>query len=336
MLTSSNIIHLPFTTDLTEGGIAYALRSLSYAYFKSDLSPVGKLRRTVANVAVELAFRRYLATQNIEYEVKASRAFTDAERYDVFLDKYRCGIKSFFISNRNQISEIKHQPDILLNAPALVPSDHHASDGHSYNDIYIFAFATGLLAASQTDLQKALDKNQPHYLVHVLPETWRKPSHWNPLGTLTLKSESDEETIVEVIGQDEGRVMKRKVVSLHPKTKINLDENFYAINAIHAKHMPNARIGIKCEALKEAYIISHFDWANIWVYGMDIFLCGFLSYEEFSQQAKTLLPNSKTFQYETTRVKNLFVPIANLKPIEKLFINRPANSMLLSPSSAKD
>ncbi|KXK13508.1 MAG: hypothetical protein UZ14_CFX002001587 [Chloroflexi bacterium OLB14] len=324
MLTSSSIIHLPFTTDLTEGGIAYALRSLSYAYFKSDLSPVGKLRRTVANVAVELAFRRYLANQNVAFEVKASRAFTDSERYDVFLDKYRCGIKSFFISNRNQISEIKRNPQALLNAQALVPADHHAADGHSYNDIYIFAFATGLIAASQVDLQKALDKNQPHYLVHILPESWRKPSHWNPLGTLTLKSESDEETIVEVIGQDEGRVMKRKVISLHPKTKINLDENFYAINAIHVKHMPNARIGIKCEAQRDAYIISHFDWANIWVYGMDIFLCGFLSYEEFSQQAKALPINSKTFQYETTRVKNLFVPVANLKPMEKLFINRPA------------
>ncbi len=97
MLTSTNIIPLKFTPDLTEGGIAYAMRSLSYIYFKSDVSPVGKLRRTVANVAVELAFRRYLATQNIEFEVKASRAFTDSERYDVFFDKYRCGIKSFFI-----------------------------------------------------------------------------------------------------------------------------------------------------------------------------------------------------------------------------------------------
>jgi hypothetical protein len=60
---------------------------------------------------------------------------------------------------------------------------------------------------------------------------------------------------------------------------------------------------------------------------MDILLCGFLSYEEFSQNAKTLLPNSKTFQYETTRVKNLFVPVSNLKPMEKLIHNRPAGSL---------
>ncbi|MBL8090000.1 MAG: hypothetical protein JNJ43_06715 [Anaerolineales bacterium] len=318
MLSTNNLLHLPFTPDLTEGGIAYALRSLSYIYERAGTSLHNRLRRTVANVAVELAFRRYLATQNIEFEVKASRPFTDSERYDVFLDKYRCQLKSFFISNRNQISELKHQPEILLNAPALVPSDHHASDGHSFNDLYVFAFATGLIAASQADLQKVLAKNQKHYLVHVMPETWRKPANWNPLGTLTLKSESEEELMVEVNGQDEGRRLKRKMLSLAPKTKVIIDESFYSISSLHIRRVTDARVGIKCEAIKESHIVSPFEWSNIWVYGMDIFLCGFLSYEEFSAQAKTLLPNSKTFQYEQTRVKNLFVPISNLKPIEKL------------------
>lgn len=318
MLTSNNLLQLPYTPDLTEGGIAYALRSLSYIYEREGASLYSKLRRTVANVAVQLAFRRYLASQNITFEVKASRPFTEAERYDVFLDKYRCDIKSFFISNRNQISEIKKNPSTLLNAQALVPSDQHASDGHSYKDLYIFAFTTGLIAASQADLQKALAKNQPHYLMNIMPSIWRKPKSWNPLGRLTLKSESEEELMVEVSGQDEGRRMKRKLISLPPQTKISVDENFYSINAVHVRRVPEARVGIKCEAIKEAHIVSPFDWSNIWVYGLDIFLCGFMLHEEFSQQAKTLLPNSKTFQYEQTRVKNLFVPISSLKPIGKL------------------
>ncbi|MFN3492349.1 MAG: hypothetical protein ACK40V_09040, partial [Anaerolineales bacterium] len=224
MLNINSIIPLKFTPDLTEGGIAYALRSLSYVYQRAGTPLYGRLRRTVAHVAVELAFRRYLAAQNIEFEVRASKPFTDSERYDVFLDKYRCQLKSFFISNRVQISEIRNNLSTLLNAPALVPSDRHASDGHSYNDLYVFAFATGLIAASQTDLQKALAKNQKHYLVHIMPEAWRKPANWNPLGILTLKSESEEELMVEVNGQDEGRRMKRKVISLPPKTKVEVDE----------------------------------------------------------------------------------------------------------------
>jgi hypothetical protein len=315
------LIHLPYTQDLTEGGIAYALRSLSYIYERTGTPLYNKLRRTVANVAVQLAFRRYLTNQNVEFEVKASRPFTEAERYDVFLSKYRCDIKSFFISNRNQILEIKNNPNTLLNAPALVPSDQHAAYGYQNNDLYLFAFVTGLIASSQADLQKAIAKNQPHYLMHIMPSLWRKPTHWNPLGQLTLKSESQEELMVEVSGQDEGRRMKRKFISLPPQTKITVSESFYTINAIHVRRVPEARVGIKCEAIKEAYVISPFEWSNIWVYGIDIFLCGFLLYEEFSQHAKSLLPNSKTFQYEQTRVKNLFVPVSELRPIESLLSN---------------
>jgi len=146
MLTTNDLLHLPFTPDLTEGGIEYALRSLSYIYKKTGGNLYSKLRKTVANVSVELAFRRYLATRNIEFEVKASRLFTDSERYDVYWDKYRCQVITFFISNRDQISDIKRNSSVLLNAPALIPSSHHVSDGYPYNDLYVFAFATGLIA----------------------------------------------------------------------------------------------------------------------------------------------------------------------------------------------
>jgi len=63
----SDLVHLSYTRDLTEGGIAYALRSLPYTYNRMGGSPYDRLRRTVASAAVELAFRRYLAEQNVPY-----------------------------------------------------------------------------------------------------------------------------------------------------------------------------------------------------------------------------------------------------------------------------
>lgn len=320
MLKATELLHLPYTLDLTEGGIEYALRSLNHSFEREGRSPYERLRRTVANTAVELAFRRYLSQQNIPFEVKASTPFTDKERFDVFLDKKRCHIKSFLISHREQIKQIRNNPSILLNTPALVPSDHHAADGHAHHDIYIFAFLTGLIAASQADLKKAIEAKQPYYLIHALSQAWRKPSHWNPLGTLTFKSESEEELMVEVNGQDESREMKRKVLSLSPNTKVTCDESFYSITSLHVRRAPEARIGIKCESINETYLITPLQWSNLWVYGMDIFFAGYTTYDEFSQQAKTILPNSKVFQYERTRVKNLSVPISSLKPIEKLFL----------------
>lgn len=319
MLSPADILRLPYTADLTEGGIAYALRSLTYSFDRAGASPYDKLRRTVASVAVELAFRRYLSQNNIPFEVKAAAPFTDRERYDVSLGGRRCDIKSYLISHRKQIIEMRRDPSVLMNAPALVPSDQHAGDGHLRNDVYIFGFLAGVIAASQKDLKTAIETKQPHYLIHAMPETWRKPLNWNPLGALTLKSDSAEELLVEVNGQDEAREMKRKVISLPPKTKVNVDESFYSISSIHIRRAIDARVGIKCGSIKEAHVIQPAEWGNIWVYGLEIFLAGFLSYEEFGQRAAALAPNSKVFQYEHTRVKNLSLPVSNLRPMKKLF-----------------
>lgn len=318
MLTSSDLLHLPYTPDLTEGGIAYALRSLTHSFFRAGNSPYARLRRTVASMAAELAFRRYLSRQNIPFEVKAATPFTDHERYDVILGGHRCDLKSYLISHRAQIAEIHRNPSVLLNAPALVPSDQHAGDGHSPNDLYLFAFLSGLIAASQADLKKAVATKQPHYLVHAMPEEWRKPLNWNPLGALTLKSDSEEELSVEISGQDEGRELKRHTVSLPSKTKVVVNDSFYSLSSVYIRQMPDARVGLHCEAIQKPHIISPLEWGNIWVYGMEIFLAGFISHEEFSRRAHPLLPNSKVFQYEHTRVKNLSLPVLNLKPMQDL------------------
>ena len=319
MLSSSDFLHLPYTPDLTEAGIAYALRSLAYSYERDGRSPYGRLRRLVANVAVELAFRRYLTQEHVSFEVKASTPFTDRERFDVVLNGHRCDLKPFLISHREQILQIRKNPAVLLDAQALVPSDSHAGDGHSYNDIYLFAFMNGLVAASQADLQKAIEKNQPHYLVYVPSMLLRKPMHWKPLGRLTLRSESAEELIVEVNGQDEAREMKREVISLSPGVNVKLHEVFYSITSLHVRRVPEARIRIHCDALNETLVIAPHDWSNIWVYGMDIFMVGYATYEEMSQRATLLLPNSRTFQYERTHVKNLSLLVSKLKPIQKLW-----------------
>ena len=121
MLTPSDLIRLPYTPDLTESGIAFALRSLAHSFDHKGSSPYDRLRRDVANVAVELAFRRYLSQQNIPFEVKAATPFTDHERYDVTLGGRRCDLKSYLISHRAQIAEMRRNPAVLLNAPALVP-----------------------------------------------------------------------------------------------------------------------------------------------------------------------------------------------------------------------
>ncbi len=319
MLSPSDLLHLPYTRDLTEGGIAYALRSLPYTYNRMGGSPYDRLRRIVAGVAVELAFRRYLAEQNVPFDVKGATPFTDPDRYDVLLGGRRCDIKSFLITYREQISKMKRDPGVILYAPALVPSDQNAAEGSSDSDIYLFAFLTGLVAASQNDLKKAMEANQPYYLVHAMPDSWTRPAEWNSLGALVLKSEAEETQVVEIGGQDEGRVTRSLLVEVPPRTRIQIDDGFFSLSHVHVKSQPNARIGIHSPARKETHLIGAMEWGNIWVYGMDILLAGWLTREEFNRRAYPIREGARVFQYDRTRTKNLAVPMSDLKPLLDLF-----------------
>jgi len=315
----SNLLHLPYTRDLTEGGIAYAIRSLPYTYNRMGGSPYDRLRRIVAGVAVELAFRRYLSEQNIPFDVKGATPFTEPDRYDVSLGGRRCDIKSFLITYRNQISEMKRNPEVVLKAPALVPSDQNAAEGHSEKDIYLFAFLSGLIAASQADLGKVIYKKQPYYLIHAMPDAWTRPTEWNPLGALVLKSESDATQIVEIGGQDAGREMRTSIVEIPPHTKVKVQDEFFSLSYVHIKSLPDARIGIHCPTLNETHLINATEWSNIWVYGMDILLTGWLTRGEFNRRASAILPGARVFQYDRTRAKNLAVSVSDLKPLSELF-----------------
>src|SRR5512139_3029750 len=175
MISVSDLIHLPYTRDLTEGGIAYAVRSLPYTYNRMGGSSYERLRRIVAGVAVELAFRRYLAQQGVAFDILGATPFTDPDHYDVSLGGRRCDIQSFLITHREQISEMRRNPQVILKAPALVPSDQNAAEGHSNQDIYLFAFLSGLLAASPEDMEKTKQADQAAYWMHIMPEAWNRP-----------------------------------------------------------------------------------------------------------------------------------------------------------------
>jgi hypothetical protein len=82
--------------------------------------------------------------------------------------------------------------------------------------------------------------------------------------------------------------------------------------------LPGARIGIHSPVRKETHLISPMDWGNVWVYGMDILLAGWLTRAEFNRRANPIQEGARVFQYEQTRTKNLAVPVRDLKPISAL------------------
>jgi hypothetical protein len=250
--------------------------------------------------------------------VKGATPFTEPDRYDVSLGGHRCDIKSFLITRRPQISEVRRDPSVLLQAPALIPSDQFAAQTHSAQDLYLFGFLSTPTAASQEDVRKAFDAGQPIYLMHAFPREWSQPNQWTPLGRLVLKSEDEQTLRVEVGGQNQERDFITEQVELPCRKRIELADSFYTLAYVHARGIPSARIGVHSPVRKETYLIQPSEWGNIWLYGMDIWLTGYISHEEFRRKASHVAPGSHVFQYNVTRTKNLEVPVSELHPLGEL------------------
>lgn len=319
MIGVTDFIRLPYTADLTEGGIAYATRSLPYTYNRMGGSLYSRLRRIVGGVAVELAFRRYLGEKEIPFDVKGATPFTEPDRYDVALGGHRCDLKTFIISKRNQITSMRRSPNMALHAPALVPEDQFAAPNHNDQDLYLFAFLLGLTTNSPEDIQKAVDAEQPIYLIHPLRTDWSRPVAWVSLGRLALKSECNTPVTVEIGGQDADRNFISEKLVLEPLTRVFAVNSYYALSYIHVGTIPDARIGIHSASKGEIYLIQPHEWGNIWIYGMETWLTGYVSHEEFRRKASPIMAGSRVFQYSETQTKNFSVPIADLRPLPALF-----------------
>ena len=325
MITSSDILKLPCTPDLTQSGIDYACRSLNYAYSRAGSTPFSRLRRIVAGVAVELAFRRHLTGQGIPFRVRGATPFTEPDRYDVALGGHRCDVKSFLITRRPQITSMRHDPGVMLGAPALIPSDQFAGETRSDQDVYLFAFLSGLVAAAQEDIQRARVAGQPVCLIHPLPMEWTRPQLWHPLD-LVLKSEAGTPVTVEIGGQNAEREYITERVTLPPLERVELASPFHSVACLQAEGLPAARIGLHSAARHETHLVPPGEWGNIWIYGLEIWLAGYITHEEFRRRASFVEQGSQVFQYKETHTKNLAVRVMDLHPLNELLERVRINS----------
>ncbi len=85
---------------------------------------------------------------------------------------------------------------------------------------------------------------------------------------------------------------------------------------VHA--LPEARLGVHSRGW-EVYLIHPHEWGNIWVYGMEIWLTGYLLREEFRRKADVVYAGTRVFQYSRTQTKNYAVPMSHLRPLPELF-----------------
>ena len=315
MLKPSDLISLPYTPDLSEGGVAYACRWLAGTWGRMGEASAERLRRSAGGAAVELAFRRYLAGLAVPFEVREGTPFSQPEVYHLALGGHRCDLISTLITRPAQVSQLRRDPASLFQAVALIPLERFATEGHKPDDLYVFAFLLGAVAAAQEDLQAASAAGQRVHLIHSLPEPWRRPGNWRRLERLALKSECAQALPVEIGGLDAQRNYVTAECELLPLKRVTVPQEFYSLAYMHAGQLPEKRLGLHSPVCGEPYIIPPHAWADIWIEGEQIRLAGWLTHEEFRRKAAVLNAGMPTFQFAHTHTKNLLVPLHALNPL---------------------
>jgi hypothetical protein len=318
LLSASDFIQLPYTPDLTLGGIAYACRSLAHTYDRMGGSPFDRLRRIVAGKAVELSFRRLLSTRQVPFDTLGATPFTDPDRYDVALGGRRVDIKSYLIYRKNVIRLIRQKPDTLLAASALVPASQAESENMRNQDIYLFAFINALITPHDQDVERALHAGQPSFFIHPLPDLWSRPVSWNGLGSLTMKSDARAPITIKLGGQDAQREFISEKLELPPRQPVRTRLQYHALAYLHTTTLPQAQISLRSRVIEQAHLTLPGTWGNIWVYGMEVILAGYLTCGDYRRLAQPLPPGSRVLQYPQTRTHNLTLPVSHLRPIDEL------------------
>lgn len=319
MIAATDLLRLPYDDTLTRAGVEYAKKSLHYTYDRMHLNLGARLRKIVAGVAVELAFRRWLDAQEVPYDLLGTTAFTEKDRYDLRLGGRRCDLKSFLISRRESITELRRDPGWLLDAAALVPEDQLL--GHSLNDgdLYAFGFLAGLEARQREDVAKAVQAGRPLELV-ASPDAdaWLGRGPWRSLGKLALKTDLLTPLEVEIGGQgaDHGALVERLL--LPPRERVETQHEFYSLLHLRLDRLPEGQLGVRSPALRETHLIAPTHWHNIWVYGLEIIIAGWLTKGDFRSHSRRLPAGARVKQYAHTQTVNYALDVRHLRPITEL------------------
>src|SRR5258708_2043242 len=326
-MMSPEILRLPYDASLTVAGIEYAKKSLHYTYNRMHLAPEARLRKIVAGVAVELALRRWLQGQNVPFDLLGATHFTEKDKYDLRLGGRRCDVKSFLITDRQQIATLRRDPAWLNAAEALVPEDQFQSDRMEEQDIYLFGFLAGLETRTAADLAQALRAEQPVYLIHTLSQPrWRGAPNppgakldsgnltWRSLGRLLFKADTRDAVELEAGGQAGSHAGWVERVRLEPRVRTASASEFYSLLYLHVPRLPAGPVGVRSPVLRETVIIQPGDWVNIWVYGIEVVLAGWLPKADFRALSRRLPRGSKVLQYARTQTYNRALPVLKFRP----------------------
>lgn len=276
MISPQDILHLPWDESLSLAGVTYVRQNLGRILGGPRPPSPPALRQLVASIAAELAFRRWLDSEQIPYTLLDDEPFTRPEWPRLTLGGRRLSLHTRLVSSRRAIQSIRRNPSVLMDAPAAVAPSALEAGGLSEGDLLAFGLLLGLETRSLTDLERALAAGRPLYLVALPPGRW---SRRDDLGIVTLSSPSGRQEVV-VEGQLPSRAPWSIRTTLDPSAPMQ-SPPLHALIALHALGRPAGPVLVSTSAHPSPWQINPGMWCNLWVYGVELLALGWRTVRAF-------------------------------------------------------
>jgi hypothetical protein len=306
MVRTTDFIRLPYPPDLTQAGIAVANRRFALSSGLNESNDIDRLRLEVARAGVALAFRRYLRDQRIPYQSQEIQPFTEPEQITVILGGRRVELETRLITNQKRLKHLLPNPDHSLEASILISARLHSSESHSATDLAVFAFAAARVTNDRRDLQQIAESGKPFLCNHIMPEAWRQPELREAPGQLSFRYQAEAPFVLNLhgLGLQQERCVEQIV--LQPQTWIESQYMYRSVTCLQSGAIPTARLEVQCRTHRRTYTIMPMQWSNLWVYGQEIIIAGYLPFEEIRSFARAA-PSLRLGAAST-----LELPLANL------------------------
>ncbi len=275
------------------------------------------MRDLVASTAAGLALRRYLFSEAVPHTIQGAIPYTDPGSYAVVLGGRRLILKASLVFKRKAIHNLRSQPEKILSSQAQLDVTDLETDPLLDEDLLIFALVPALITRQAKELESALAAGQPACLIHTLPANWANPLPGSPLGEIAIKSNSRQDVRVEIGGRDLDGNFQEEAFVLPPRARTLLQRPFQSLAYLRLSQPATSEIGLSSKSLKEPCIVQPGQWGNMWIYGMEIILAGYLTRAEFRRTAALQVNEDFDRPVSSGKIKSL--SFGELRPLAGLF-----------------
>ena len=317
-LTAADVVSLEYSGQYSLAGVQQACESLLHGQAQAAAVEPAQLRSAVAAVAFEMALRRWLDDAQVSYQLPAHTLPAAGALRQLGLGGRRCELRPGILTNASGVQSVQADAGWLLGTSALVAPAELAAQRLAEEDIFIFGSVTGSVAHNLRETQRVAAQAQALRLLYIPPRPWQGAGSWRSLGQLVLKSAAKQPLQVELGGLDRAHQELRCTLLLQPMQRTLVPEDFYCLRYLCVPALPDGVLGVHSPALRQTPVITPRQWQNIWFYGLQVHLCGWLNKRDFRSRSVRLAAGTRLRQYVRTEEVQLAIEMGQLRPLARL------------------